>query len=64
MGNHYLKFTYRLRLVLVKTLYDLNMQLGFEDLGGIGGINRKIAGSFKLLSNMLASVSGKEGEGL
>ena len=59
MGNQYLKFTYRLQLVLVKTLYDLNMQLGLEDMEGICGINQKIPGSFKLLSNMFSSVSGK-----
>ena len=41
MGNQYLKFTYRLQLVLVKTLYDLNMRLGFENMGGICGINQK-----------------------
>ena len=41
VGNQYLKFTYHLQLVLVKTLYDLNMRLGFEDTEGICGINQK-----------------------
>ena len=41
MGNQYLKFTYRLQLVLVKTLNDLYMRLGFDHTGGICGINQK-----------------------